>query len=121
MARRPEESLTPAELESLFIRLSREIEEVTDRLEQDEQELSDAQSIYEMERAKVLVGLARDGVRRNIAVLNAEVLIECKDSAEAVRACELLVESDKRKVAQVKYQIDIARSLAAAMRAAMEL
>lgn len=121
MARIPDESITPAELEALFIRLSREIEEVTDRLEADEQELSDAQSIYEIERARVLTGLARDGVRRNIAVLNAEVLLECQVSAEAVRACELLVESDKRKIAQVKYQIDIARSLAAAMRAAMEL
>jgi hypothetical protein len=119
MARTPDESMTPAELESLFIRLSRELQEVTDQLEEDEMTLNSDENTYEMHRARVLTGLARDGVRRNIAVMEAEVLIECREDYEALKASKLICESDRRKIAQLKYQIDIARSLAAAMRAAM--
>lgn len=113
--------LTPAEVEQMMVSLSTELESLTEQMENDEQDLYAKEGAFEISRARVLEALSRDGVRRNAATVDAMVLLECKREWEEMREAKRVCEADRRQIARVKYQIDVARSLNASVRSSMEI
>lgn len=117
--------ITPAQVEQKLVQLSREYDEAHAQLENAEMQYADAKSMYEIDiaRARMAIGQRALEAGRKVTVQEKEdeALIQCAYVYTAHNTAEALVRAARANATRLRTQIDIARSVGTAVRAALDL
>jgi len=117
--------MTPAEVEMKLISLSKELEEAHTKLETAETEYGKTKPEWDLEVAKTRFSVRaranESGRKMTVQEIEDEALILCELQYVAFCAADAMVRVARANVNRIKVQIDIARSVGTAVRAAMEM
>jgi len=117
--------VTPAEVEAKLISLSRELEEAHDKLAAAEEGYGDAKPTWDLQSAKTRLAVRaranESGRKMTVQEIDDEALIRCELEYIAFCSADAMVRVARANVGRIKVQIDIARSVGTAVRAAMEI
>lgn len=117
--------ITPAQVEQKLVQLSREYDEAHEQLEQAEMRYAEAKSAYEVNiaRARMAIGqrALESGKKLTVQEKDDEALLMCADEYTSHNMAEALVRAARANATRLRTQIDIARSVGTAVRAALEL
>lgn len=117
--------VTPAEVEAKLISLSQQLDDAHDKLEQAELAYGNSKPDWDLgaakTRLKVRARAADSGRKMTVQEIDDEALIRCEAEYVAFCAADALVRVARANVNRLKVQIDIARSVGTAVRAAMEI
>jgi len=117
--------ITPAQVEQKLVQLSHEYDDAHDQLESAEMLYAEAKSTYEINIAKARMSIGQRALNagRKVTVQEKEdeALIECHAEYTAHNASEAVVRAARANATRLRTQIDIARSVGTAVRAALEL
>lgn len=117
--------MTPAEVEMKLISLSRELEDAHGKLETAETDYGKAKPEWDLEVAKTRFSVRaranEAGRKMTVQEIEDEALILCELQYVAFCAADAMVRVARANVSRIKVQIDIARSVGTAVRAAMEM
>ena len=117
--------VTPAQVEAKLKQLSIEYDEAHKALESAEMQYAEAKSEYEISiaRSRMRIGQRALEAGRKVTVQEKEdeALIECADLYTAHNIAEATVRAARANATRLRTQIDIARSVGTAVRAALDL
>lgn len=117
--------VTPAQVEQKLRELSREYDAAHKQLEDAEIGYAAAKSEYEIAIAKARMAIGQRALEagRKVTVQEKEdeALIQCADLYTAHNASEAVVRAARANATRLRTQIDIARSVGTAVRAALDL
>lgn len=117
--------VTPAQVEAKLKQLSIEYDEAHRSLESAEMQYAEAKSEYEISiaRSRMRIGQRALEAGRKVTVQEKEdeALIECADLYTAQMIAEATVRAARANATRLRTQIDIARSVGTAVRAALDL
>jgi len=117
--------VTPADVENKLISLSRELDEAHRQLETAEDDYGKAKPDWDLEVAKTRFSVRarsnESGRKMTVQEIEDEALILCELEYVAFCKADALVKVARANVNRIKVQIDIARSVGTAVRAAMEI
>lgn len=116
---------TPADVEAKLVSLSREYDEAHAFLDASEAEYANAKSLWEINSARTRLRLrarALDGGRKpTVQEIEDEATVMCADELTALNAGEAKVRAARANATRIRTQIDLARSVGTAVRAALDL
>lgn len=117
--------VTPAEVEAKLISLSRELEEAHEKLEAAEISYGETKPAWDLQSAKTRLAVRaranESGKKMTVQEIDDEALIRCELEYIAFCSSDAMVRVARANVNRIKVQIDIARSVGTAVRAAMEI
>ena len=117
--------ITPAQVEQKLVQLSREYDEAHKDLEEAEMGYASAKSLWEINSARARLGIAaralENGRKITVQERDDEALVRCQDELVALNNSEAIVRAARANAQRLRTQIDIARSVGTAVRAALEL
>ena len=117
--------VTPAQVEQKLIQLAREYDEAHEQLVEAEMAYSSAKSLWEINSARARLGIVaralENGRKVTVQERDDEALVRCQDELIALNTAEAIVRSARANAQRLRTQIDIARSVGTAVRAALEL
>lgn len=117
--------ITPAQVEQKLVQLSREYDEAHEELENAEMEYARTKSDYELTiaRARLRIGqlALESGQKLTVQEKDDRALVQSAEAFTAHNIAEALVKSARANATRLRTQIDIARSVGTAVRAALEL
>jgi len=119
------EIITPAQVEQRLLQLSGLLEKAQAQLNSAEEQYTTAKAEYEISLAKARVALATE-VGANNKLLTAtekedKALIANETKHLILASTEVLVKAARANVANLKTQVDIARSVGSSVRSSLEL
>ena len=109
--------LTPNQVVSGLLALSRELADFTDDLDRVERDAVNAREDYTLALAKA--ELKADG--ETVGERKAQAIVATHEERIAAELAEALVRGRKRQIDTIKVRIDVGRSAAAALRAEISL
>ena len=119
------EIVTPAAVERRLVTLSQELDAAHEQLVTAEHTYMSAKSAWEINSAKARMGIkhsaAEKGVKVTIAEVEDEALMRCQDELMAYNTSEAVVKAARGKMARVRTQIDIARSIGTSVRSSIDI
>lgn len=119
------EIVSPAAVERRLIALSKELDEATEALMDQERVYFVCKAALEVKlaerRYRTAQRMADKGVKATVQEKEDMALLECREEIMAAATAEGNVRAFRANVARVKTQIDVARSVGTSVRAAMEL
>lgn len=110
---------TPQNIEKRLFDLSKEIDEVQDALTDAEVNYIKLKGKFEIDMAKTRLSL--NGIKMTQAEREDRAITVNEDTYLQLNAAEVLVKALRQKMANVKTQVDIARSIGSSVRASMDL
>ena len=117
--------VTPADVENKLISLSRELDEAHIKLETAETGYGRAKPDWDLEVAKTRFSIRaranEAGRKMTVQEIEDEAMILCELHYVAFCKADAMVRVARANVNRIKVQIDIARSVGTAVRAAMEM
>lgn len=117
--------VTPAQVEAKLKQLSIEYDEAHKSLESAEMQYATAKSEYEISIAKARMRIGQRALEagRKVTVQEKEdeALVECADLYTEHNIAEATVRASRANATRLRTQIDIARSVGTAVRAALDL
>lgn len=117
--------ITPAQVEQKLVQLSREYDEAHEQLESAEMEYAQAKTAYELTiaRARLRIGqmALESGQKLTVQEKDDRALIQSAEQFTAANTSEAVVKAARANATRLRTQIDIARSVGTAVRAALEL
>ena len=119
------EIITPAQVEQRLLQLSGLLEKAQEQLNSAEEQYTSIKAQYEIDLAKSRVALATE-VGANNKLLTAtekedKALIANETRHLLLASVEILVKASRANVANLKTQVDIARSVGSSVRSSMEV
>lgn len=116
---------TPADVEAKLVSLSQEYDESHKELDAAEMEYATAKSLYEINSARARLHIRARALEagRKITVqeVDDESTVECASELTRLNTSEAIVRSARANAQRLRTQIDIARSVGTAVRAAMDM
>jgi hypothetical protein len=117
--------VTPADVENKLISLSKELDEAHAKLETAETDYGKTKPEWDLEVAKTRFSVRaranESGRKMTVQEIEDEALILCELQYVAFCAADAMVRVARSNVNRIKVQIDIARSVGTAVRAAMDM
>ena len=117
--------VTPADVEQKLISLSKELDEAHDQLEASEISYGQVKPEWDLQSAKTRLAVrakaAESGRKMTVQEIDDEALIRCELEYVAFCGSDALVRVARANVNRIRVQIDIARSVGTAVRAAMDI
>lgn len=117
--------ITPSDVENKLIALSKEYDEAHSQLEQAEIGYANAKSLWEINSARArltIVSRALDSGRKiTVQERDDEALLRCQEELMALNTADAVVKAARANATRLRTQIDIARSVGTAVRAALEM
>ena len=117
--------ITPSDVENKLIALSKEYDEAHVQLEQAEISYANAKSLWEINSARArltIVSRALDSGRKiTVQERDDEALLRCQEELMALNTADAVVKAARANATRLRTQIDIARSVGTAVRAALEM
>lgn len=117
--------VTPADVEAKLISLSKELDEAHDKLDQAETGYAIAKGTWDIDSAKMRLSVqakaGEAGKKVTIQAIEDEALVRCQDQYLAFLAADAMKQVARANSTRIRVQIDIARSVGTAVRAAMEM
>lgn len=117
--------VTPADVETKLISLSKELDEAHEKLEAAETAYGEAKPEWDLQAAKTRLAVRaranESGRKMTVQEIEDEALIRCEVAYVAFCAADAMVRVARANVGRIKVQIDIARSVGTAVRAAMDM
>lgn len=117
--------VTPADVEAKLISLSKELDSAHDQLEQSEANYAVAKGSWDIDSAKMrlLVQAKANEAGRKVTVqaVEDEAIVACEAQYLSFLTADAMVRVARANSSRIKVQIDIARSVGTAVRAAMEM
>ena len=117
--------VTPAEVEAKLISQSRELQEAHDKLEAAEISYGQSKPEWDLQSAKTRLAVRaranESGRKMTVQEIDDEALIRCELEYIAFCSADAMVRVARANVSRIKVQIDIARSVGTAVRAAMDI
>lgn len=110
--------ITPAQIESRLLQLSKEIDEAQKDLSDVEVKYAQAKTAFEL--AVAASRLSRAGDKLTVQQKEDEALIENADKFQNVEILEATVRAMRGNVARIKIQVEIARSVGTSVRSSWE-
>jgi len=119
------EIITPAQVEQRLLQLSGLLEKAQEQLNSAEEQYTSIKAQYEIDLAKSRIALATE-VGANNKLLTAtekedKALIANEIQHLLLASVEVLVKASRANVANLKTQVDIARSVGSSVRSSMEV
>lgn len=112
-------SLHPAEVERRLLELEKLLNDAQDDLEAAEAEYATAKAQFEINMAKQR--LSQSGAKKTVQEKEDTALVACETQAIALSAADAWVRGARANMTRIRTQVDIARSLGAGIRTAMEM
>lgn len=116
---------TPADVEQKLASLSGEYDEAHKDLEEAEREYANAESLWQINSARTRLrirAVALEGGRKpTVQEVEDEATVSCADELTRLNAANAVVRAARANAARLRTQIDLARSMGTAVRAALEL
>jgi hypothetical protein len=119
------EIITPAQVEQRLLQLSGLLDKAQEQLNSAEEQYTSIKAQFEIAMAKSRIGLATE-VGANNKLLTAtekedKALIANENLHLLISSAEILVKASRANVANLKTQVDIARSIGSSVRSALEI
>jgi hypothetical protein len=116
---------TPADVEAKLVALSREYDSAHKDLDNAETAYANAKSLWEINSARTrlrLRGRALEaGKKLTVQEVEDEATVACADELTALNAADALIRAARANAVRIRTQIDVARSVGTAVRAALDL
>lgn len=117
--------VTPADVEAKLIALSKELDSAHTQLDQAEASYAVAKGSWDIESAKmrllVQAKASEAGRKVTVQAIEDEAMVACEAQYLAFLTSDAMVRVARANSSRIKVQIDIARSVGTAVRAAMEM
>lgn len=119
------EIITPAQVEQRLMQLSGLLDKAQEQLNSAEEQYTSIKAQFEIAMAKSRIALATE-VGANNKLLTAtekedKALIANENLHLLISSAEILVKASRANVANLKTQVDIARSIGSSVRSALEI
>jgi len=111
-------TFTPQQIENRLFELSKEIDSVQNELADAEGAYTTKKAAFEVAMAKSRLGLT--GIKMTQAEREDRALIANEDAYLVLNSVEVLVKALRQKMANLRVQVDIARSIGSSIKASME-
>ena len=116
---------TPADVEAKLVALSQEYDSAHKDLDHAEHAYASAKSLWEINSARTRLRIrarALEGGRKpTVQEIEDEATVACADELTALNTGDALVRAARANAVRIRTQIDVARSVGTAVRAALEL
>jgi hypothetical protein len=113
--------LTPAQIEKRLLQLDGENERVHEALREAESRLALAETSLRLARARALIDTFKKPEKITVQQREALVDLACEAELVELQVATTIAKAARSKVAEIKTSIDIARSLGATIRSAMDM
>jgi len=112
--------VTPAQIEERLLKLSKEIDEVQEFLDQCEAEYFTAKTDCEIALARTRLAMKPSDRKFTVQEREDLATVNCADLIRAVAIAEAKVRAARGNSQRVRVQIDIARSIGTSVRASLD-
>lgn len=116
---------TPADVEAKLVSLSQEYDEAHKFLETVESEYANAKSLWEINSARMRLRIRARGYdsgrKPTVQEIEDEATVACASELTELNVSEAKARAARANATRIRTQIDLARSVGTAVRAALEL
>lgn len=119
IAERKDQMITPEAIENRLAKLSKEIDEAHQFLDEAEHKYHKTKTEYEIEMAHSRMKLSTEKMR--VQDVQDCALIHCQDLYRSLNAAEATVKAARANATRIRTQVDIARSIGTSVRASLEM
>lgn len=117
--------ILPGDVDRRLIALSKELDSACGALMHAEKEYMRAKTSYELSSAEARMKAKQTAIERGAKITvqdcDDQSLLACRDELTRLNAAEGTVKASRANNARLRVQIDIARSVGASVRAAMDM